>query len=93
MKRVILVSTLFFLLNSSCYGPALSQKYVCKDEQELGYREPDWGSLELICLISLQSPDNSNEQTSMATCAIYSSYMYEHQCDKASSIIPWWINL
>lgn len=90
--RIFLTNLLFLIfLNSSCYGPALSQRYVCKDEQDLGYKKPDWDSFELICLLGLQSADNYDEEVQMATCAIYTSYMHEHQCDDASSVIPWWI--
>lgn len=68
----ILTLSLFIAINISCYGPALSEKYVCKDEQ----RQQDSFFTDCFFLYQLKRNQTEEDKAILAYCA----KLYDDKC-------------
>ncbi|WP_210410377.1 hypothetical protein [Leptospira montravelensis] len=80
MKYILL---LIATLNLHCYGPGLSEKYVCKDEQ----RQNDSFFTDCFFLYQLKKNPTEEDKAIVAYCA----KLYEDKCKNKSSQKPWWL--
>lgn len=73
------------LVQTSCYGPALSQRYVCEDELQ---REGN----EFSCVVLADDASSSVEADQrLMECLLYVEYLNQNKCKNKSEIVPWWL--
>ncbi|TGM74366.1 hypothetical protein [Leptospira bouyouniensis] len=79
----IYILSLLIALNFNCYGPALSEKYVCKDEQS----KEDSFFTDCFFLYQLKRNQTEEDRAIVAYCA----KLYDEKCKNKSSQKPWWL--
>lgn len=81
MKKII--TLIITALNLHCYGPALSEKYVCKDEK---MRE-DMFFTDCFFIYQLKRNQTEEDKALLAYCA----KVHIDKCKNTSSQKPWWL--
>ncbi|PKA23192.1 hypothetical protein CH381_26970 [Leptospira sp. mixed culture ATI2-C-A1] len=71
------------VLSLHCYGPGLSEKYVCKENQ----RQTDY-SFNNCFFIYLLKKNPTEEDKAIVT---YCAKVYDDKCKNKSSVKPWWL--
>lgn len=81
MKIILILPLIYLFFN--CYGPALSEQYVCKDEK---MKE---GPNAYDCLLIYQLKKNPTEEDRnlFALC----TKVLDDKCKDKSKSKPWWL--
>ncbi|TGL63327.1 hypothetical protein [Leptospira sarikeiensis] len=73
----------FFLF--SCYGPAVSKRYVCDSEKI----HSDTSFMCFLYKVSDNPPEVEDQQFS--ECLLLATIYDNQKCDKESNLEPWWL--